>query len=173
MLRILLVFTMALFLSAAQAPSGPNLAAQREAMKKLDFMPGKWTGEASIYRGPGEPIKILQTEEVQYKLDGLILLVEGTGRDTNGKIVFRALATIAYDDAAKQYRFRSYNDGRYLDTDLKVNDNGWEWGYAVGQGRARFTMRLNGRDEWTETGEFLMGDNPPRKTIEMKVRREK
>ena len=169
----MLVFPFALFLAAAQPPAGPNLAAQRDAMKRLDWMPGKWTGEASVFRGPGEPIKILQTEEVQFKLDGLLLLVEGTGRDTSGKVLFHALATIAYDDQAKQYRFRSYNDGRYLDTELKVNDNGWEWGYPAGPGKVRFTMRLNGRDAWTETGELVMGDNPPRKTMEMKVRRER
>jgi hypothetical protein len=59
----------------------PNVAAQREAMKKLDFLVGKWSGGASVSRGPGEPMRLRQTKEVQYKLDGLMMLIEGTGRN--------------------------------------------------------------------------------------------
>jgi hypothetical protein len=33
----------------------PDVTAQRDAMKKLDFLVGKWSGEASVMRGPGEP----------------------------------------------------------------------------------------------------------------------
>jgi hypothetical protein len=110
----------------------PDLTAQRDAMKKLDFLVGKWSGEASVIRGPGEPMKLTQTEEVQFKLDGLVMLVEGTGRDSAGQVVFRALATIAYDDTAGVYRFRAYNDGRYLDTELTVTPGGFSWGYEAG-----------------------------------------
>jgi len=39
-------------------------------MKKLDFLIGKWAGEARLLRGPTESVELLQTEEAQYKLDG-------------------------------------------------------------------------------------------------------
>ncbi len=42
--------------------------------------------------------------------------------------MFRALATVSYDDAAGVYHFRAYNEGSYLDTELKVAVNGFEWG---------------------------------------------
>jgi len=48
-----------------------NVAAQREAMKKLDFLAGKWSGDALVSRGPGEPMKVAQSENIQFKLDGL------------------------------------------------------------------------------------------------------
>jgi hypothetical protein len=51
------------------------------------------------------------------KPDGLVLLVEGSGRDAEGTIVFRALATISYD----------------LDTDLTVSANGFERGTRQGR----------------------------------------
>src|SRR5262245_34320645 len=109
-------------------PQPPNLAVQREAMKKLEFLIGKWSGEASGVKGRGATFRVQQSEDVQYKLDGLVMLVEGTGRDAaTGNVSFRALATISYDDAAAQYRIRAYNDGRYLDTELKVLDKGFEW----------------------------------------------
>jgi hypothetical protein len=105
-----------------------NVAVQREAMKKLDFLAGKWSGPASVSRGPGEPMKLRESEVVQFKIDGLVILVEGTGRDAAGKIVFQALATICYDDASSTYRFRAYNDGRYLDTELRVAAKGFRMG---------------------------------------------
>ena len=46
-------------------------------MKKLGFLVGKWAGEARLQRGPGEPVVLVQTEEAQFKLDGLILEIEG------------------------------------------------------------------------------------------------
>ena len=158
------------FASLALGQQGPDTAAQKEAMKKLAFLVGKWEGDASVVTQKG-PVKVRQTEQVQYKLDGLVLVVEGTGRDPQkGDIVFQAFATIAYDDAAKSYRFRSYNDGRYLDTELKVVDGGFEWGYQAGPAKVQFTMKIDS-GAWVETGEVTMGANPPRKTLEMTVRK--
>jgi hypothetical protein len=105
-------------------------------------------------------------------MDGLVLLVEGTGRNSDGQIVFRALATISYDDTAASYRFRAYSDGRYLDTDLSVTPNGFAWGYASGPVKIRNTMRLNEQGEWAETTEMTVGTSPPRKSFEMTLRRQ-
>jgi hypothetical protein len=154
-----------------QPPS--DLAEQKAAMQKLAFLVGKWSGEASVIRGPGGPLKVLQTEEVQFKLDGLVLLIEGTGRNpATGARMFSALATVAYDTATKTYRFRAYNEGRYLDTELKVPDQGFEWGYKTDAVSVRFVMHLNDKGEWVETGEATIGNSPPRKTLEMTVRRQ-
>jgi len=51
-------------------------------MKKLGFLVGKWTGEARLLRGPDESVELLQTEEAKYKLDGLILVIEGIRSNT-------------------------------------------------------------------------------------------
>jgi hypothetical protein len=48
---------------------------------------------------------------VQYKLDGLVLLIEGTGRNSDGKPVFRSLATVSSNEEQRSYRMRAYNDG--------------------------------------------------------------
>jgi len=88
-----LVFCVAsLIPCVAQQPHTPDLDAQRAAMKKLDFLVGKWAGEARMLRGPGEPVVMKQTEEVQYKLDGLVLLIEGVGT-ADGKPVLQALGS--------------------------------------------------------------------------------
>jgi hypothetical protein len=150
----------------------PDVTAQRDAMKKLDFLVGKWSGEASVIRGPGEPMKLTQTEEVQFKLDGLVMLVEGTGRNSAGQVVYRALATIAYDDTAGVYRFRAYNDGRYLDTELTVTPGGFSWGYEAGPLKVHNTMGLSEKGEWLESTETSYGATPPRRSLQMTLRRQ-
>ena len=59
-----------LFTVAVLAQQQPDVAAQRQAMKKLEFLVGHWSGTATVVRGPGEPLKLTQTEDVQFKLEG-------------------------------------------------------------------------------------------------------
>ena len=146
---------------------GPSTEIQRQAMQKLSFLAGHWSGAVTVVRGPGEPLKATQTEDVQFKLDGLVLLIEGKSTGDDGKVIFRALATVAYDDASKTYRFRAYHDGRYVDTDLAVPGNGFSWSYAAGPAHVVNTMKLTEKAQWQETTEVEMGSGPPRKVVEM------
>jgi hypothetical protein len=172
-MRIILLCCFTLVWSAFAQPQRPNVAAQREAMKKLAFLLGTWTGDASTMR-PNQSIKVKQTEQVSYKLDGLVLLIEVTGRNPDsGDIVFRALATVSYDDGAGVYHFRAYNDGSYLDTELKVPENGFEWGIQNGPAQMKFVMKLNDKGEWVETGNATVGNNPAQKFFDMTVRKQK
>jgi hypothetical protein len=103
----------------------PDIEAQRAAMQKLDFLAGNWQGEARLQREPGAAMDLTQSEMAQYKLDGLILLIEGIGRsESEGKIVLQAFATISYDDENGKYLMRAYNDGRYLETEIKLAEDG-------------------------------------------------
>ncbi|MGA8087739.1 MAG: hypothetical protein WCA10_10555 [Terracidiphilus sp.] len=151
----------------AQQPQTSSVAAQREAMKKLAFLAGNWSGPVSISRGPGEPLKLTQTESVQFKLDGLVLLIQGKSAGPDGKAQFQALATVSYDDAAHVYRFRAYNDGRYVDTELTVNPDGFAWGFNAGPAKIQNTMHLNPKGEWHETTDVSFASNPPHRSVEM------
>src|SRR5258708_9045929 len=103
--RLFLAACSTLLPCIAQTPRAPNLEAQRAAMKKLDFLIGKWSGEARVLRGPGEPVEMIQTEEAQYKLDGLVFLIEGGGRPKSvGKPPLQPLAMIPYDHPIEPYR---------------------------------------------------------------------
>jgi len=123
--RLLLAASALLVPCIAQTLRAPNLEAQRAAMKKLELLIGDWSGEARVLRGPGEPVELIQTEEAHYKLDGLILLIEGVGRaKSNGKPVLQALGMVTYDDQTETYRMRAFNDGRFLETEVKLLDTG-------------------------------------------------
>ena len=150
----------------------PNVTAQREAMKKLEFLAGNWKGPAVVTRGTG-PLQITQSETVRFKLDGLVLLIEGEGRNAEGKVVFGALATVAFDEATSKFRFRAHSDGHFLDTEQTVETNGFSWGYTAGPLKVANTMTVSEKGEWVETTESSYNGAPPRRSVEMKLQRMK
>lgn len=133
----------------------PALAANEE-MRKLDWLIGDWSGEAMVQMGPGKPERILQTERVQSKLGGKVLLIEGQGKRESGEIVHDALAVLTWDESKKSYRFSTYLFNRPgAETTLDVTGpNTAVWGLDTPQGRMEYTLRLTEEGEWVETGRF-------------------
>jgi len=179
MLHSILVISFAALLvlsSMAQVPRMPDLEAQRSAMHKLGFLIGKWSGEARVYRQPGETAELVQTEEAQYKLDGLVLMIEGAGRvKSDGKIALQALGMISYDDEKATYTMRAFNDGRWLQTEVKLAEGGQgiAWGFSFGEIKTHSVLRISEKGEWTESHEITIGSQPPRKLMELNVRQAK
>jgi hypothetical protein len=69
-------------------------------MQRLSFLIGTWSGESHVQPGPSDLVTLAQTEEAYYKLDGLILVIEGTGRiGTEQPPFLQALGIIPFDDA--------------------------------------------------------------------------
>jgi hypothetical protein len=158
----------------AQTVRAPNVEAQRTAMKKLEFLVGDWSGEATLLRGPGQFAEMAQTESARFKLDGLVLMIEGVGRTKiDGKPALQALALISFDDETETYKMRAFNDGRWLETDVKLADTGQSiyWGFAIGAFKTTSLLRINESGEWTEHAELLINDRAPRKMMDLKVRR--
>ena len=172
-LKIVLLGAAVLLPAMAQAFRMPEVEAQRAAMKKLSFLVGTWSGEARLYRGPGEPVEVAQTEAAQYKLDGLLLVIEGVGRaKSDSKPVLQALGLMSYDDAAGTYHMRAFNDGRWLETDVKLapGGKGLTWGFDFGAFKTSALLEINDKGEWTEHHEVVVGSQPPRKLMEVTVR---
>jgi len=142
-------------------------------MKKLGFLVGKWNGEARLLRGPGEWMELHQSEEAQYKLDGLILVIEGVGRTkSDGHSVLQALGVISFDDESATYRIRAFNDGRFLESEVElVQEKAITWGFALGQITTKSVLRINESDEWTELAEIKIGSEPAKTLLELTVRR--
>jgi hypothetical protein len=158
----------------AQTPRTPDVKAQRIAMRKLGFLVGEWSGEASVLRGPGQFVELTQTESAQFKLDGLVLVIEGVGRtQADGKLSLQALGLVSFDDETGTYRMRAFNDGRWLETEVKLDDgrDSISWGFALGEFKTTTVLRINENGEWTEHGELLIGDRLPQKMMELRVRR--
>jgi len=152
-------------------PRTPDLAAQREAMAKLRFLVGSWRGKARLYRGAEGPVDLLQSEVAGYRLDGLILLIEGVGRTAEGgKAVLQALGVVSYDDQIAAYRMRAFNDGRFLETEVKLlEDRGMTWGFTLGDIATRSILKIDENGAWTEIAEIRVGSQDPKKLLELTV----
>jgi hypothetical protein len=173
---IIIALSFAVSTNAADPPG----AAHREAMKKLDFLAGKWTGEATLQTGKGPAIKVKQTEDVQFKLGGVVLIIEGTGigkqKDTEAEgIVFNALATISYDADAKKYMMRAHRmEGPSVDPELTITENGFVWGFTPPKSKVQIRYTATVKDgTWTEIGEVSLDGKTWNKFLEMNLKRVK
>src|SRR5213083_453298 len=71
---------------AAEQPTSKDV--QRREMKKLDWFVGHWKGTGWIQMGPQRRHEFTQTETIEAKLDGLVLVIEGSGKaKENGSTV--------------------------------------------------------------------------------------
>ncbi len=165
MIRTALVsaFLAAAFLTAPSlAQPRDNSAvvkAQEEAMRKLDFLVGRWEGEATFTLPGGRKESIRQSENVQPRIGGKVLLIEGAGRTTAGeqpgKLVFEALATVSYDPAKKEYMMRAHGpEGLSVDPAFTVEDRAIRWGFSPAPSvEIRYDIRIDERGHWVETGD--------------------
>ena len=138
-----------------QNPMAARTAVHQEAMKKLEFLAGTWKGKAWYSMGPNRKHEVEQTETVQIKQQGVVLLVEGLGRDaSSGAIVHDAMGVLSYDDVSKTYRLTSWaGAGRSGVFDASVGSNRLEWGMKNESGTIRYTLVINEKGEWFEIGE--------------------
>jgi len=153
------------------AQGRPDPAVHKAALEKLKFLEGKWKGEATITTAQGETIKIVQTEDVQYKLEGTVMLIEGTGRDAQGKIVFNALAVVSFEPATKIYRIRAWNNGNSVETELKVGKETFEWGFDMGLAKVAHKMSSDEKGRWSGLSEAKTPDGKTVHSIRMLLSR--
>jgi len=115
---------------------------------------------------------MVQTEDAQYKLDGLILTIEGVGRNkADGKLALQAFGIISYDDESGVYHFRAFNDGRFLECEAKLAEDGrgLTWGFTLGQIKTNSRLHITDKGDWTEFHEISIGSAPPRKFMDLTV----
>jgi hypothetical protein len=149
-----------------------------DEMRKLDWMVGEWKGDASVQMGPGKPQLAVQTERVQSKLGGKVLIIEGLGKrkledGTTGDVVHDALAVISWNEKAKKYRFDAWTarDG-YVEAWLEAGENGrCAWGFDTPQGgKVRYTL-THENGQWSEVGEYSRDGSQYTKFFEMTLQK--
>jgi hypothetical protein len=158
--------------ASAQSPYDPatRIAAQREAMKPLAHIAGRWRGNAWTLRPSGKH-EIVQTERIGPFLDGSVIVIEGRGYEPDGQVGFNALGVIAYDPVTKAYSIQSNAMGFSGVFPLRLTADGYIWEVPAGPGAiTRYTAVI--RDgAWREIGERIAGDAPPVQTFEMNLKR--
>lgn len=157
---------------AAQAPSPAALIERsRSALAPIMKMVGQWEGEARVVEGPGEPIRVLQSEDILAAASGTIIFIRGTGRNPQTRAInFEAAATVWFDAETNRTRMRTHRDGRSVEPDLEVKTDTLIWGFAVPGGRVRYVIALTD-STWHEIGTYERAGAAPVQTIEMRLRR--
>ncbi len=156
--------------------SQPEPQEMKNSMQKLEFLVGHWKGEGWKLNRDGTKQHFRQTEDVQWKLDGAVLLVEGIGRsagnDNSGEIVHQALGVISYDQSGG-YQFNAFlANGRSSHSQATLMEKGkfiWTISPPHG-GTIRYTLKIiNGT--WHEIGEYSRNGNNWSQFLEMNLKK--
>lgn len=129
-------------------------------MKKLNWLVGEWRGKGWYLVGQHTREEFTNHENVQPKLDGLVLVVEGLGKKTDKetgkeKVAHNALGFLSYDANEKGYRWKTFTmEGYSNDTTAQIGEKSFIWGYKSQWGDVRYTITLNDKGNWLEIGEL-------------------
>jgi hypothetical protein len=156
-MKRILIFTFAIFLvklSYSQSVEADSLS--KAKISELEFMAGKWKGSGWMMGRDGQKSEFEQSEDIQFKLDSTMLLIEGLGT-SQGKVVHNALALITYDKSEDKLVFRSYlQNGQNGEFAAELTDGKLFW---YPNPNVRYIVGLNESGQWYETGEFKRGEN--------------
>ncbi len=159
-LNKLVTMGLALLLSASSATAQSVNVEAVEAMKKAEIMIGEWEGTGWMMSPQGSREESAVHEKLQWKLDGTMILIEGLGRNREGRTIHNALGLLTYDVRTKKYAMRSYlSDGRMTDAVFEViGKDKFRWSYSFTQaGRTmsiRYTLMFADKSRWNEIGEY-------------------
>jgi hypothetical protein len=152
MKNVIIIFTIGLaFQGMAQAP-----IEQAEKMQALQFMEGSWEGGGWIMDSQTRTrSNFTQKEEIKYDLNGVALVIRGTGYAEDGKQIHNALGVVSYDVIKGSYEmYALLETGNKTIAELKVLEPGkLEWGFEVPGGTVRYLITVKD-GVWTEKGDF-------------------
>jgi len=138
-----------------------------DEMKKLAPLAGQWKGTATYRMGPGEPQIVQQYENIEFRLHGAVLQIEGIGKVAE-RTVHHALAMVNFDANQKKFCFRSYlSDGKMADAHFEVTgENTYTWSFDYPGRKMRYFITIDG-NRWRETGEYSADGTQWTRFIEM------
>lgn len=158
---LLIVLTFYSVLSFGQVEKTDSIS--KNEISKLDFLVGKWEGQGWIMGRDGQKHPFKQTENIQFKIDSVAILIEGLGK-SHGLITHNALAIISYNKNDSIYNFRSYTStGRGGSFDAELIGEKFYW---YPNKNMRYVIWINDKGQWYETGEFKR-DNEWKQFFEM------
>jgi hypothetical protein len=146
------------------------LAAQIEAMRKLDPFLGEWLGEGRITSpGGGAMQSIVQMVRVESQMAGqLVTMVDRVQRrvEPMPSPSGAGFAMLSYDDKAKRYLFRSYFMDGFTDLETEVPEAGLLRGIDRRDGVIRrITVDTRERGVWRELSELSRDDGKSWTTV--------
>lgn len=151
----------------------PDFSAEvKTEMQKVEVMAGKWEGKGWRQNPSGEKSYSNVSENIYWKLNGTILVMEGVGTTDEGSVVHNAFGVLSYNPFQKKYRMSSQlSNGMSTDANFEVTEPNkiFKWWFEDGRGGTiRYTINNDGKN-WNEIGEYSRDGNNWSKFFEMNL----
>lgn len=153
------ILIIALLLVSYAARAQDATAVRLEKMNQVKFLLGQWKGSGWMLID-GKKEYFDQTENINAKLDGAVIIVEGMGKvPQTGRVIHNALAMLTYDIAKKQFRWTSTTTAGYIsDIVPEVSHEKFVWMLnSRASSKIRYTITLD-KGDWLEIGEQSADD---------------
>lgn len=140
---------------AAHRGAAPDSASPLGVFARLD---GEWEGDAWMMVAPGRREAARQWERVTVQAGGTVITIEGRGvrAGTGGgeEVVHEAFAIMHLDHDGRTPLMRAFTSGgRWVDADLVVKSDGYEWSLGDPRGgRIRYEVTFGADGRWIERG---------------------
>lgn len=123
---------------------------------RLSFLEGKWQGTGWMMAQDQKRYTFTQEENIQVKLGGTALLIEGLGT-SEGKVIHNALAIVTDSEGEGKFEFTSFlQNGRKGTYKAELISDKFYW-FPTEQ--VRYIIEINEKGEWFEVGEYNAGGN--------------
>lgn len=131
----------------------------RLQMRPLSSLAGRWKGEAIITQQGGVTVTVNQEENIEFRLDSLVLQIEGIGKSKSdpARISFHALGFVSYHASRQCLEMKSFlKDGKQTDAFFRITDtNQFDWGFDVPGGKILYHITIDPvLKTWNEIGKF-------------------
>ncbi len=163
---------------ALALPAGARQPEQetRAAMKKLDFLIGKWKGRGTmLVRGNRDTFT--QSSSLAYKLGGSVLVMDSTMQQENmetgqAEQTAASMTIITYDPDSRKYRLHVYQaNGRHVAAEAVLDGpRKLTWSYEHHQGgRVRYSATVTSDHRFKEVGEYSKGGKGWVRVLELRL----
>lgn len=140
-------------------------------MNALPYIAGTWSGWGWVIEQDGKIMEFSQTENIRYRLDETILLIEGVGKEhVTNAVTFEALGVITYGVSTGQCTIRSYiSSVQFIDAEAYFEGDNFIWTFSTPAGTIKYTHHVTDEIHWQETGEFSSDETQWNKFLEMNL----
>ncbi len=168
----LAVCLMMMVSATGQEQRTPDQEIQFQAMKKFEFLVGKWSGQALWFTNQGL-FDLTAAQDVHYEQHGLILKIRSQELRPEGKPALGGVLLISYDVKSRSYRLRG--DVNHLDGILTIDDDwrGMSIQFKMPNRTTLEMLRVNEKQEWAEVHWVTEGTDPPWMFLQAVFRRQK
>lgn len=164
-----------LFCSISLFAQMPDFSKEvQTAMSNVSVMAGKWEGDGWRLAPNGEKNSSHTIENINWKLDNTLLVMEGFGQKEDGKVVHNAFGVLSYNPNTDRYSLKTFlSSGLSTEAGFDVIEPNklFRWWFEDNRGGTFQYTITNDGSTWNEVGEYSADKKQWRKFFEMNLKK--